>query len=369
MRDVGRNRSAGKPANCFARILILAVLTLYCVSTDAQTRYFDDNSFYLLDLSDHMDVKFTWTIKGKLQVFMNEGINGYDEGNIPIAITNFDQLIKEDSSFWPAFYYRAMCKKNGGDLKGGEKDLLKVIQLNNKLMEAYLELGEIYLARKEYSKAKKYFEGGEDVAPKSVQPKYMLGILAYSRGELPKAAKLYDKCIELDPAFAPAYMYLGIIKYRSNGKEPEKNLELFNRSIQADSTFTPAYFWRALVFHGDRNNEGAYNDMNTLVRLMPDNALALTMRGLFLINLNRFDDAFLDFRKALTSRDVDENKYMSGQTSLINWSFVTTCPCRTTSANSRSKTFGGSETSSPPRCKIRSAAFIRNSPNSYKLLI
>lgn len=89
------------------------------------SRYFDASSFNLVDLSDHLDVEFKWVLKGKSQAFINEGINEYLEGNIPQAIANLDEVLKSDSTFWPAFYYMGLCNKNTRKLKEAEVDFKK----------------------------------------------------------------------------------------------------------------------------------------------------------------------------------------------------------------------------------------------------
>lgn len=297
-----------------AHIAILLLVAAYGVRAQSAARYFDDESFNSINTFDHLPIQFTWNIKGKQQVILNEGINELDEGNTDRALLHFDEFIQTDSSFWPALYYRGVTRKKKRLFQDAEKDLLRATKLQPMAFEPYFEVGEIYQVMRQYARAKKAFDKAADLAPDHAEPLYALGGIALSRYEPWKAKRLWEKSLEVNPKFAPAYVSLGILRYKDNKRAYDDNLAWFNNAIKADSTYKPAFFWRAMIYTYNMKLEEAYQDFSRLIVLLGENSLALQMRGYLLIDLGRFDDAFNDFRRAFSSTQLDEDNYMNGRT-------------------------------------------------------
>jgi hypothetical protein len=51
-------------------------------------------------LHSYSEVPINWKMDGKLQVFLNEGINFLIEGNPEAALSNLEEFVEKDSSFW-----------------------------------------------------------------------------------------------------------------------------------------------------------------------------------------------------------------------------------------------------------------------------
>jgi tetratricopeptide (TPR) repeat protein len=92
------------------------------------SNYYDATDYKLVDITDHLDPKFSFSIKGKIQASMNEGYNEYLEGNYFRAIKNLNEVIKHDSTYWPAYYYRGLCYKNSFKLDSATADLQKALK-------------------------------------------------------------------------------------------------------------------------------------------------------------------------------------------------------------------------------------------------
>lgn len=292
------------------------ILAALCVSGQIDfSRYFDNNSLPFLNTDDHLDVGFKWDMKGTLQVQINEGLNNLEEGNIPLAKSNFDEAIKLDSTLWLSYYYRGVCHKKLKAFISAEKDLRACIQLQPKQAEPYLELGEIYHWHSRFIGARDMYAKAIDADPTLVHAYYNLANLELVTGDEHKASKLYQKCNDINPRFPDAYTALGILKFKVK-RNDNQAIEFFNRAIGADSTFAQAYFWRGLAYSGLNQLEKCLKDWSKVIALNPGNAFILTMRGCLLMEMNQYDYAFADMRKALMSQEVDENRFVSGQTRL-----------------------------------------------------
>jgi len=298
--------------------LLLTVLLSFCCIQSAQSqinfeRYFDSNSLPFLETDDHLEVDFKWNMKGDVQIFVNEGINYLLEGNISVSISNFNEAIKLDSTIWVCYYYRGIAKKKINKLDSARMDLLKAIHLQPNQPEPYLELGELFHATKKYKLASIQYQKSIALNPNFVQGYYNLGNLALARGDQRKALKYYEKCIEVNPRFPDAYMTQGILKFKIKNNDVE-SIKYFDKALAVDSSFSKVYFWRGLSYLSVGKPEKCLADWNLLIAFNPGNSFLLMMRGFLEIETGDFDAAFSDLRKAILSKDIDENKYVGGQT-------------------------------------------------------
>ncbi len=279
------------------------------------SKYFDESSIPLIDPDDYLQPKFTWDMPGNIQVFLNEGINYLFEGNLVLAISNFDQALKLNPDLWVARYYRGICHKKLRDLKEAEKDLITSLSLKPNLAIAHVELGEIYHLQNFFSKAADEYNKAVAIDPQLAQAYYNLGSLSLAVGDQRKGIKYYEKCNEVDTGFPQAYMMQGILKFKAKKKDNE-SIKLFDKAVAADSTYAHSYFWRGLAWIAlERPDEGLSN-WNKLSALAPHNSFYTFMRGFLLIEMGDFDNAFNELRRAMKAIAVDDEKYVGGQTIL-----------------------------------------------------
>jgi tetratricopeptide (TPR) repeat protein len=98
--------------------------------------------------------------------------------------------------------------------------------------------------------------------PERVDGRNLLAISYWERGEIEKAIDEYEKLLEIDPGFTPAYNHLGYLEY-SNGN--------FNKALR--------YFDKYL-------------------QLLPDQANPHDSRGEILMAVGRYDEALDEFKTA-----------------------------------------------------------------------
>ncbi|NIP42496.1 MAG: tetratricopeptide repeat protein [candidate division Zixibacteria bacterium] len=98
--------------------------------------------------------------------------------------------------------------------------------------------------------------------PERVEGRNFLAISHWERGEIEKAIDEYEKLLEIDPGFTPAYNHLGYLEY-SNGN--------FNKALR--------YFDKYL-------------------QLLPDQANPHDSRGEILMAVGRYDEALDEFKTA-----------------------------------------------------------------------
>lgn len=277
------------------------------------TRYYNPG-LPVLVMDDHMKIDFAWKMKGNLQALINEGINSLDEDRITVALVNLNKAIQIDSTLWMSYYYRGICYKKMQILDSAEYNFLSSIALNSGQAEAYIELAEIYIAKKQIKKAERALDQAIEKNPTLPQSYYNQAAIAFFEGNTNKARKLYKKANEVGPKYPDAYLMQGLLTaYRSNTKEA---LELIGKAIEVDPTYSTGYFWRGMMLLQDNRIEECLNDWNNLIQYNPQNAMYAYMRGFLYIELKKFDKAFIDFKTALKAQDLNENKFTAKQSKL-----------------------------------------------------
>ena len=298
--------------------LCFSVLILMVVHAHAQMdfgKYFDESSIPLIDVDDHLAPTFVWDMPGTIQVHLNEGINYLTEGDLLLAISNFDQALKLDGELWVAHYYRGICHKNLRDFKEAENDLLTSLSLNPSLAIARVELGEIYHIQNFFAKAGDEYAKAVSIDPQLAQAYYNLGSLSLAMGDSRKGIKYYEKCNEVDPRFPQSYMMQGILKFKARKRDNE-SIKLFDKAVAADSSYAHTYFWRGLAWIALEQPEKGLTNWTKLSALAPHNSFYTFMRGFLLIEMGDFDNAFNDLRRAMKAIAVDDEKYVGAQTIL-----------------------------------------------------
>ena len=152
---------------------------------------------------------------------------------------------------------------NRSKLPEVEESLRKVIELNPKNDNAYVELGrfyreqgesselnpkndntyvklERYPERDQFSKAEDLFKKATKLNPKNDKAYFELGRLYRDHGQFPQAEDLFKKAIELNPKNDKAYFELGWF-YRNRGKFPQAE-DSFKKVIELNPKNDYAYF-------------------------------------------------------------------------------------------------------------------------------
>ncbi|MFN7492487.1 MAG: tetratricopeptide repeat protein [Cyclobacteriaceae bacterium] len=293
-------------------LLVLSILlTHFCFSQSTD----DDSPDFLSErLYGYEDVNFAWKVDGKLQVFLNEGINYLKEGNLTTALANLNDFVKEDSTFWVARYYRGVAYKLLRKLKNAETDFTAVLKLNPNSYESMLELGKIYHFRNNAKRAEKWYNQAVQLSPDRALAYYMKGELELSQGNPRQAIKNYKISIERDPQFSDAKTKLALIEIIQKDNI-EAGLPYLNDILRKDSLNRIALLFRSSINH-KKNPTASLKDLNTLIRIDPENIEVRFWRGELLIGLEDFEAAFVDMRKVIQASREDENYFIGQQTRL-----------------------------------------------------
>jgi tetratricopeptide (TPR) repeat protein len=297
------------------RIVIIAIILTTCFSGHAQinfSRYLQEAFIPGVDPEEYTDVVFQWNMPGKTQTFMNEGLTELKENNYTTAAENFKEVIKLNPDFWPAHFYLGVCNKAMRQWDETEKNLTQSLKLSPQ-WQTHHQLGDYYHIKKAYTKASDHYEKAIELNPGAVLPTYQLGNVAFVQMNARKALKYYEKCNEVDPAFALAYVMEGLLKLKADRKNKE-SLAYFNKALEANENCKEALFWRGFLFLALNEPNKTLADWGKLVDSNPDVPFFRYMRAFLAIEVEDYDLAFNDLRKAIASIEDDPDAFRGGQT-------------------------------------------------------
>jgi tetratricopeptide (TPR) repeat protein len=155
------------------------------------------------------------------------------------AIADLEKAVMKDPTYIDAWWLLGLSyRMDGQPAKAGEC-YKKVIKLNRKFVEAYLELAEICWQEGKIEEAEGYLK--ESIKQNSSSPygHYGLGVLYYRRGKIPEAMQSWETSLRKDKLFAPGYYCIGIAKY--NSMEINEAIRYLNRADELEKRRNQLY--------------------------------------------------------------------------------------------------------------------------------
>lgn len=121
---------------------------------------------------------------------------------------------------------------DAGDVDGGVKILKKIVKEDPANWDAYNTLGNLSLAREEYSKADSYYNKAIEIDPARAEGFNNLGVLELKRGNGEAALKHFSTAAGLDPKHVGALNNIGNIMLGLG--QIDKAAEYFLKALNAD---------------------------------------------------------------------------------------------------------------------------------------
>jgi len=169
--------------------------------------------------------------KDRLQAYLRYGraIRLANTGQLPDAIREFKDVLKDDPQNVQAHFYMAVCYYRSHRLDEAVDALSRTLAAAKNYPPAEELLGSIWLLKNDYVRARQQFTHLASVEPSNYGAHYNLGILAMRNGRAEEALREFQAAVRADPGAAQPHSALGSL-YSAKG-DLERAKEEFARAI------------------------------------------------------------------------------------------------------------------------------------------
>ena len=247
------------------------------------------------------------------------------------AIYDIDRALRIDSVNADYLMFKADVYKDSKQIIEHKNYLEEVLEKNDQVLDAYYDLGFLYLASGNYEKV-------YELANKALKidvhyaPAYFIKGLAYQKeGKSKLAFSSFNTAVEQDPGYYDAYVELGLMYAEANDPlalayydnaisidsskvhamynkgmylqehgEYREALELYDRLLHYNASFYNAYYNKGYIYleYLEKNDSAAYN-FGMALQIFPQNYRALYNRGLAHERTGELTLAEADYRMVL----------------------------------------------------------------------
>ena len=146
------------------------------------------------------------------RIYLQFGITNGMRGDYDGAISAFNQALRIDPNFAPAYYNRGFAQVARKDTAAAMSDFNHVIQIDPSYSDAYFQRGCLEGQAANFDAAKSDFKETIKLNPTNAMACYNLGHVYYFEGELDDAFEQLNQGLKLQSDFAPAYFIRGLIR-------------------------------------------------------------------------------------------------------------------------------------------------------------
>ncbi len=165
-------------------------------------------------------------------------------------------------------YNRGVELYQSGFLNQSISEYKSAIDADPRMEESYSNLGLIYVAQRNYSKAVEAFNKALTLKPGRPTTLNGLGAVLYARGKVPEAMEKWKQAVTNDPQFASAYYNMG------NAYESEKDdhsaLNAYAKALRTNPAMADAFYRAGLLMVKEKHPAQASLLLSKSVELAPD---------------------------------------------------------------------------------------------------
>ncbi len=206
--------------------------------------------------------------------------------------------IKKDAGYWRPYYCIGQEYYDKGDYQSAIKYYTGAAE-NDKYCPplVYMWRGVTYLeqlhnADSAIADFKKVLDFGNKQDPSQIQGRLNLGLAYYRKNMYEDAIKIYTELIQMDSLEPTAYFQRGLAYHYGNPSQPQLALADYSKAIQLNPAYAMAYLNRGSLYVDQfQKYDLAIDDFNKTLELDPANADAILNKGIAYYREENFDEA------------------------------------------------------------------------------
>lgn len=169
-------------------------------------------------------------------------------------------------------YNRGVELHQSGFLNQAIAEYKGAIEADSRMEEAYSNLGLIYAAQRNYSKAIDAFSKALSLKPGRPTTLNGLGTVLYARGKVKEAMEKWQQAIASDPGFASAYYNMG--NAFENEKDNQSALDAYVKALKINPQMADAFYRVGTLLNKDKHIAQASLLLTKAVDLAPESDFA-----------------------------------------------------------------------------------------------
>jgi superkiller protein 3 len=153
-----------------------------------------------------------------------------------------------------------------------EMEFSKMMQLNNDAFEGHFNMARVKFAQGNYDKCIRHCKRGLKIKPADIRLHNILGMAYMKKGMLNDAVAEFNKIMDINSDFIPAYLNLAGINLNIN--RPDVAAILFNAALKINPDTVEARLGLGNAYALMGNLSGAVDEFKTVVKSYPGNVNA-----------------------------------------------------------------------------------------------
>ena len=177
------------------------------------------------------------------------------------------------------------------------KILEEAIRLKPKDYKAYLNLGDLYFNKGDYSEAFKNYEKALEVNPKFGAAHWKIGLIYEKRGQTREALERYKKAVSFDPLDIEALYSLGTL-YQNTG-EYDNAIQTLKKVTELAPNHADVLYNLGLSYFNTGRYDKAAKAFQDSIKADPKKADVHNSLGVAFQSLGLINDAIVEYKRAL----------------------------------------------------------------------
>lgn len=184
------------------------------------------------------------------------------------AFQLINRALRINKNYRDAYVLKGSIYLKTGNTKLAKSSYQTAIDQDPKFYEAYLALGDLYMAEKD-PLALQYYQSAVDLHPTSIDAMYALAYCYQQLGKSEEALEEYRAMVKREPSFAMSYFQQGWIK-QFQQDEIDSAQFFYESALQREPQFVEAWHNLGMIYEKKHNTSLALQSYGKALKYDPD---------------------------------------------------------------------------------------------------
>lgn len=211
-------------------------------------------------------------------------------------LDSLSAVISAEPNNLEALVQRGSILLQGGNQQNAWLDFQRAYAIDSLNPDLLLNLGDLYMRRNQSRQARNMWTNCALSDPQNIDCRLNLVKLHASIQNFEPALRYANELIEIDPYYAPAYLYKGVI-VRDSRKDTALALQFFQKATELDQNYVEALDLLAVSLASQKDTLAQYY-YKRILAIQPNNADVYYKLGVHYMDLDELNRAIEAYTKA-----------------------------------------------------------------------